>query len=619
MLRTVILGISAFYHDSAAAIIIDGEIIAAAQEERFTRIKHDPEFPFYAIKYVLEEAGIDYSELTAIAFYDKPLLKFERLLETYHAFAPKGLLSFTVAIPLWIKEKLFMKKLLRNQLKQFGESKVPLLFPEHHLSHAASAFYPSPFEEAAILTIDGVGEWSTTTISQGKSNEIKILKELQFPHSIGLLYSAFTYYLGFKVNSGEYKLMGLAPYGNQYSVQTKAFKEKIRSKLVDIREDGSILLNMSYFDFATKLTMTNDKKWDALFNLPRREPESAIIQDHMNLALAIQEVTESIVIALARTAQKITMSKNLVMAGGVALNCVANSKILNASIFDHIWIQPAAGDAGGAVGAAFAAFYIGYKQERKFSVLSDSMNNGYLGPQYSDKEILRTINKYEALYDYFKNFNDLTSVVSQKIAEGNVIGWFQGRMEFGPRALGNRSILGDPRNPEIQKILNLKIKFREGFRPFAPSILMEDLAYYYTTNVSSPYMLFVGSLKEELRNPEPENYSDFSLYYRLYHLRSAIPAVTHVDYSSRIQTVSKEANPKFWQLITDFKKITGCGMLVNTSFNVRGEPIVCTPQDAYIDFMRTDMDYLVLGNYLFDRKKQQFPVKYIEKIKISPD
>jgi carbamoyltransferase len=377
---------------------------------------------------------------------------------------------------------------------------------------------------------------------------------------------------------------------------------------------------MDYFDFATRLTMTNNRKWEALFGIPRRKPESAISQEHMDLALAIQDVTESIVIALARTAQKITNSKNLVLAGGVALNCVANSKILNAGIFDHIWIQPAAGDAGGAVGAAFAAFHIRFKQERKAPLLSDTMNYSYLGPQYSDKDILRAINKYEAGYDYFKNFDDLSLVVSKKIAEGNVIGWFQDRMEFGPRALGNRSILGDPRNPEIQKVLNLKIKFREGFRPFAPSILIEDLSSYYATNVPSPYMLFIGSLKEELRNPEPENYVDFNLYDRLYHIRSVIPAVTHVDYSARIQTVSKEANPKFWQLITDFKKITGCGILVNTSFNVRGEPIVCTPQDAYIDFMRTDMDYLVLGNYFFDKKKQkQFPVKHTEKIMISAD
>jgi carbamoyltransferase len=618
-MRIGILGISAFYHDSAAVILIDSEIVAAAQEERFTRVKHDSGFPVHAIKYVLDEAGMEYNELTAITFYEKPLLKFERLLETYHAFAPKGLLSFISAIPVWLKEKLFMKKLLQEQLQQFGTTKIPLLFPEHHLSHAASAFYPSPFDEAAILTIDGVGEWATTTIGYGTAENITNLKELHFPHSVGLLYSAFTYYLGFTVNSGEYKLMGLAPYGNPESAQTKLFKEKIVTKLVDIREDGSILLNMDYFHFATRLTMTNNRKWEALFGLPAREPESEIAQDHMNLALAIQEVTESIVLALAHTAQKITNSRNLVMAGGVALNCVANSKILNAGIFDHIWIQPAAGDAGGALGAAYAAYYIGHKNERKIASHSDSMKNCYLGPQYSDKDILQVIHKYDAPFDYFKDFNDLTQVVSKKIAEGSVVGWFQDRMEFGPRALGNRSILGDPRNPEIQKTLNLKIKFREGFRPFAPSILVDDLSHYFSTDVPSPYMLFVASLKEELRNTEPENYSDFKLYDRLYHIRSGIPAVTHIDYSSRIQTVSQETNPKFWQLITDFKKITGCGMLVNTSFNVRGEPIVCTPRNAYIDFMNTGMDFLVLGNYLFDKKKQQNPLNSVEKMKITLD
>jgi carbamoyltransferase len=619
-MRTGILGISAFYHDSAAAILIDGEIIAACQEERFSRIKHDSGFPVNAIKYVLEEASMDYDKLTAVIFYEKPFLKFERLLETYHVFAPKGLVSFISAIPLWIKEKLFMKKLLHKQLQHFGTAKIPLLFSEHHLSHSASAFYPSPFEEAAILTIDGVGEWATMTISYGSSGDIRVLKELHFPHSLGLLYSAFTYYLGFKVNSGEYKLMGLAPYGNPNSVQTKNFKEKILTELVDVREDGSILLNMHYFDFATRLTMTNNSKWETLFGLPRRKPESVILQEHMDLALAIQEVTESVVIALACTVQKITNSKNLVLAGGVALNCVANSKILNACIFDHIWIQPASGDAGGAVGAALAGFHIWLKKKRTVNLLSDSMNHSYLGPQYSDKDILRTISKYEAVYDYYKNFDDLSLTVSQIIAEGNVIGWFQDRMEFGPRALGNRSILGDPRNPEIQKILNLKIKFREGFRPFAPSILAEDLFDYYTKIVPSPYMLFVGSLREELRNPEPDNYGELKLFDRLYHIRSEIPAVTHIDYSARIQTVSKESNPKFWQLITDFKKNTGCSMLVNTSFNVRVEPIVCTPQDAYIDFMRTDMDYLVLGNYLFDKKKQkQFSLKHKEKIMISAD
>ncbi len=605
ILATVILGISAFYHDSAAALIIDGEIIAAAQEERFTRIKQDARFPVHAIQYVLQEAGMDYNDLSAVAFYDKPLLKFERLLETYHAFAPRGVQNFITAIPVWIKEKLFEKKLLHNRLSQFGKAKIPLLFPEHHLSHAASAYYPSPFEAAAILTIDGVGEWATTTIGYGEANRIKILKELKFPHSAGLLYAAFTYYTGFKVNSGEHKLMGLAPYGLKGSDRVRSFKEKIRSTLVDIREDGSFLLNMRYFNFATGLTMTNDKKWESLFGLPRREPESPITQAHMDLALAIQEVMEQMVIALAVTAQRITHCKNLVMAGGSALNCVANSKIAAAGIFDHIWIQPAAGDAGGALGAAYAAFHIGYRQERNIPIAFDAMKGACLGPQFTGRDILRAVHKYAAGYKYFENFEELTSTVSEKIAEGNVIGWFQGRMEFGPRALGNRSILGDPRNPGMQKILNLKIKFREEFRPFAPSVLEEEAARYFKTGAPSPYMLFVVSLREELRKQEPENYGDGDIYRRLYHIRSDIPAVTHVDYSARIQTVDKETNYKFWQLLSDFKKLTGLGMLINTSFNVRGEPIVCTPEEAYRCFMQTEMDYLVMENYLFDKKEQK--------------
>jgi carbamoyltransferase len=597
-----ILGISAFYHDSAAALIIDGEIIAAAQEERFTRIKNDAGFPFNAIKYVLEEGGIDYDNLSAVAFYDKPLLKFERLLETYHAFAPKGLLSFIKAMPVWINEKLFIKKLIRKKTRQFGSAEIPILFPEHHLSHAASAYYPSPFDDAAILTIDGVGEWATTTISHGKANQITILKELHFPHSVGLLYSAFTYYLGFKVNSGEYKLMGLAPYGNPNSFQTAEFKKKILAELVDVREDGSILLNMKYFDFATKLRMTNDKRWENLFGVPRRQPESEISQAHMNFALAIQEVTEYIIITLADATQKITGSKNLVMAGGVALNCVANSKIAMAGLFDNIWVQPAAGDAGGALGAAYAAYHIWGKGVKK---TIDSMKGTYLGPKYEDKHILNVIRKYEAQYSHFENLDELTTIVSKKIANGNVVGWFQGRMEFGPRALGNRSILGDPRNPAMQKIINVKIKAREEFRPFAPSVLLEDVGRYFKTNLSSPYMLFVASVKDELRKDKPGNYYELELHDRLYHIRSEIQSVTHVDYSARIQTVSKDDNPEFWQLLNSFKKLTGCSLLINTSFNLRGEPIVCTPQDAYRGFMHTGMDYLVIGNYLFDKTAQK--------------
>src|SRR5260221_9294244 len=619
-MRTAILGISAFYHDSAAAIIVDGIIIAAAQEERFTRRRHDPGFPVHAIRCVLDESGVPFDHLTAIAFYEKPLLKFERLLETYHAFVPKGSASFMKAIPLWLKEKLFMKKLLRNHLKQFGKAKIPMLFPEHHLSHAASAFYPSPYEEAAILTHDGVGEWSTTPLCHGISGEIRILKKQLLPHSLGLLYASFTYYLGFKVNSGEYKVMGLAPYGAPESLQVIAFKEKILSTLVDIREDGSILLNMDYFDFATGLRMANNLKWERLFGFPRRDPESAISQTHMNFALAIQEVTETIVVTLAQTVQRLTQCRTLVMAGGVALNCVANSKIVNAGIFENIWIQPAAGDAGGALGAAYAAYYIGCKVERRPVPLPDAMKGAYLGPSYTDKDIRRTINAYEATHQYFDDFNECSSFVSKRIAEGKVIGWFQGRMEFGPRALGNRSILADPRNPEMQKRINLKIKAREEFRPFAPSVLIDDLSHYYKTVMPSPYMLLTAMLKDILRKQGPENEFSEDLSTRLSHPRSDLPAVTHVDYSSRIQTVSRDANPRFWQLINDFKKITGHGILINTSFNRRGEPIVCTPEDAWRCFMRTEMDYLVVGNYVFDKQQQNaLPEESADKFNFEPD
>lgn len=605
MSRISILGISAYYHDSAAVILVNGEIIAAAQEERFSRIRHDSGFPVNAVKYVLEESGIDFNDLTAVAFYDKPLLKFERLLETYHSFAPAGLKSFIAAMPVWIKEKMFMRKLLRNQLAQFGDKKTEVLFPEHHLSHAASAYFPSPYDEAAILTVDGVGEWATTTICEGKLNRIKIHKELHFPHSVGLLYSAFTYYLGFRVNSGEYKVMGLSPYGNPDAVQSKEFREKILAEMVDVREDGSILLNMDYFDFATKLTMTNDRKWKSLLGVLRREPESGIKQEHMNLALAIQQITETIVVALARTARELTGCKNLVMAGGVALNCVANSKIADSGIFENIWVQPAAGDAGGALGAAYAVHHIFLGKAKEKSASYDAMKYARLGPQFSDIEIGRVINRYEAPFEYINDSAELTSIVSQKISDGKIVGWFQGRMEFGPRALGNRSILADPRNPEIQKNLNLKIKFREGFRPFAPSILLEDLPEYFSSDTPLPYMLFTAQIKKELQNSEPENYASLGLYDRLYHIRSNVPVITHVDYSARIQTVSADSNPLFWQLIRDFKKVTGCGMIVNTSFNVRGEPIVCTPREAYLDFMRTGMDYLVMGNYILDKTNQK--------------
>lgn len=603
-MRKAILGISAHYHDSAAALLVDGEIVAAAQEERFTRKKHDSSFPIHACRYVLEEAGIQYKDLAAVSFYDKPFLKFERLLETYHAFAPKGYVSFLSAMPAWIKEKLFMRRMLAEDLSRLGPGEVPLFYPEHHLSHAASAFYPSPYEEAAILTVDGVGEWSTTTIGRGKGKQISMLRELHFPHSVGLLYSAFTYYTGFTVNSGEYKLMGLAPYGNPQSARTEEFKRRITEELVDIRQDGSILLNMDYFDYATGLRMANDAKWERLFGMPRRQGESEISQAHMDMALAIQQVTEEIVLKLACSARQLTHSKNLVLAGGVALNCVANGKLLRTGTFENIWIQPAAGDAGGAVGAAYAVWHIQQGNERHVDGCGDAMRGSYLGPEFSDREIERSLGKYGAAAHYYEDNQELGADTAALLAEGNVVGWFQGRMEFGPRALGGRSILGDPRNPEMQKKLNLKIKYREGFRPFAPSVLEEDIGEYFELDRESPYMLLVAPVREDRQVPLPENYHEKPLYDRLYFLRSDLPSITHVDYSARIQSVSQKTNPRYWSLIHEFKKLTGYGVIVNTSFNVRGEPIVCTPEDAYRCFMRTEMDYLALGNYLLDKREQ---------------
>lgn len=602
------LGISAFYHDSAAVVISGDQILAAAHEERFTRLKHDLSFPAHAIGYVLQEAGLDIEDMTAIAFYDKPFLKFERLLETYHAFAPRGLKSFLAAVPVWVKEKLFMRKLVWSELEKIkGKAlavKPPLLFPEHHLSHGASAFYPSPFDEAAILTIDGVGEWSTTTIGHGRGKDIEILLELEFPHSLGLLYSAFTYYCGFKVNSGEYKLMGLAPYGLSQSSYYRRYKEAILNELVDIRDDGSLLLNMEYFDYATGLKMCKDEKWESLFGIPPRKEEGSLTQPYMDLALAIQEVTEEVVVRLARTAKKLTGSPNLVMAGGVALNCVANAKVLKAGIFDGLWVQPAAGDAGGALGAALAARHIWHGEERaRSSGVNDRMQGAYLGPSYGYKDVLRLKNKYQAEFTSYTDFGLLCDDVAKLIAEGKVVGWFQGRMEWGPRALGNRSILADPRNPEMQKRLNLKIKFRESFRPFAPSVLAEDLQEYFDLETVSPYMLLVAPVAEKYRMTIAANDSG-DLFERLYQLRSQIPAVTHIDYSARIQTVHRETNEPFWKLIQAFKKLTGFGLLVNTSFNVRGEPIVCTPEDGYRCFMRTEMDFLVINNHLFDKSRQ---------------
>ncbi len=599
-----ILGISAYYHDSAAALLADGEVIAAAHEERFTRKKQDSGFPLNAAKYVLEEAGLQLDQLDAVAFYDKPYLKFERLLETYHGFSPQGLKSFLSAIPVWIKEKLFMRKMLKDELAKIGAGKVRLLFPEHHLSHAASAFYPSPFEEAVILTIDGVGEWATTTIGRGSNNRIEILRELDFPHSLGLLYSAFTYYCGFKVNSGEYKLMGLAPYGISDVAETKQFKAKILAELVDVREDGSLLLNMDYFNYAAGLTMCRDKKWGALFGLAKRKPETDLSQPYMNLALAAQQITEDIVFMLAETAKNLTGCKNLVMAGGVALNCVANGKLLRKGIFENIWVQPAAGDAGGALGAAYAAWHIEKDKERKTSSRPDAMKGSYLGPEFDSIDIRRLSKRMKAPHQHYENFDHLCETAAGLLDQGLVVGWFQGRMEYGPRALGNRSILGNPCKPDTQKKLNLKIKYREGFRPFAPAVLEEDIRDYFDLDSPSPYMLLVAPVLEKRREPYPENYDTLKMYDRLYWQRSDVPAITHIDYSARIQSVSKSTNPRFWQIINAFKQKTGYGLIVNTSFNVRGEPIVCTPDDAYRCFMRTEMDYLVMGDYLFKKEDQ---------------
>lgn len=602
-----ILGISAFYHDSAAALTVDGKVIAAAQEERFTRDKHTPDFPKHAIMYCLEEAGLEIDELDAIVFYDKPLLKFERLLQTYYSFAPRGLVSFIRAIPVWLNEKMFLKKLIYDGLKEVGpynKKKVKLLFTEHHLSHAASAFLPSPFEKSAILTIDGVGEWCTASIGLGENGQVTMLKEMEFPHSVGLLYSAFTYFLGFTVNSGEYKLMGLAPYGNPDSPETEGFKAIIKDKLVDIKSDGSVWLDQSYFNYATGLRMVREDKWKALFGFGRREDESDLEQKHCNLALAIQQVTEEIVLKMAEEAKRLTNADYLCLAGGVALNCVANGKLLRENIFKDIYIQPAAGDAGGALGAALAASQMYFSETRVMQSGSDTMSGSYLGPDYSDKEIQLMNRKVKAVFEHKKDFSELTKIAAEKLAEGNVVGWFQGRMEFGPRALGNRSILGDARNPEMQKKLNLKIKYREGFRPFAPSVLAEKVSDYFELEADSPYMLIVAPVNEQRRKKLPDNYNDMPLWDRLYTERSDVQSITHLDFSARIQTVHKETNPRYHELISAFDQLTGYGLVVNTSFNVRGEPVVCTPFDAYRCFMSTEMDYLVIGDFIYCKTDQ---------------
>lgn len=598
-----ILGISAYYHDSAAALLVDGRLVAAAQEERFTRKKHDPGFPTHAVRYVLGEAGLQLADVVAVAYYDKPFLKFERLLETYHALAPRGLRGFLAGVPVWIREKLLMRQALTREFVAIGGCCPRLLFPEHHLSHASSAFFPSPFSEAAILTLDGVGEWATTTIGVGHGRWIRVLRQLDFPHSLGLLYSAFTVYCGFRVNSGEYKLMGLAPYGHREGSRVAEWKAKIYDQLVDVREDGSFLLNMRYFDFATGLSMCNDRAWSKLFGIPPRQPESEPTQEYMDLALAVQEVTEEIVLKLAATARRLTGCRQLVLAGGVALNCVANGRLLRSGLFEDLWIQPAAGDAGGALGAALAAWYIGMARPRSI-VSPDGMRGALLGPEFSGEEIQAVARRYGASFRQSPDFARLCEEVARLLVDGKVVGWFQGRMEYGPRALGNRSILGDPRGPEMQKNLNLKVKFREGFRPFAPSVQDESLDEYFQLDRPSPYMLLVAPVQSRRCLPLPERYHEWPLYDRLYQPRSDLPAVTHVDYSARVQSVGRETNPRYWLLIDYFRKLTGCGVLTNTSFNVRGEPIVCSPEDAYRCFMATGIDYLVMGDYLFDKREQ---------------
>lgn len=594
-----ILGISAYYHDSAACLVVDGEIIGAAQEERFTRKKHDSGFPVNAIKYCLAEAKLSPGEIDYVVFYDKPFLKFERIFETYLAFAPKGFASFATSLPVWIKDKLFQKSVILGALKDCCGNDIDwtakLLFSEHHLSHAASAFFPSPFEEAAVLTMDGVGEWATTSLAIGRGNKLAVKNEIHFPHSLGLLYSALTYYTGFKVNSGEYKVMGLAPYGEP------RFADLIRNNLIDIKEDGSFHLDMSYFNYCIGLTMTNER-FDKLFGAPPRKPESALTQREMDIAASIQAVTEEIVIKLAQGIRQSTGLKNLCLAGGVALNCVANGKLLKESIFDNIWIQPAAGDAGGAVGAALAAYYLMLNQPRKLDA-QDSMKGAYLGPEFSQADIEQRLTAAGAKFETVSD-TELINLTAQALAEGKAVGWHQGRMEFGPRSLGSRSIIADPRSPLVQKQLNLKVKYRESFRPFAPSVLREDAAEWFQINTDSPYMLLVADVAKDKQLEMTEEQKKLFGIDKLNVPRSKIPAITHVDYSARIQTVHKETNPKYHALISKFKEITGCPVIVNTSFNVRGEPIVCTPEDAFNCLMGTGIEFLAVGNCILKKEDQ---------------
>ncbi len=610
----IILGISAYYHDSAASLLINGKIIAAAQEERFTRIKHDSSYPFHAIEFVLKYAKIKLTDIDQVVFFEKPFLKFERLLETYTAFAPRGFRSFCMAMPLWLKEKLFQKKLILDQLKLndknfYDEKKI--YFSDHHLSHAASAFFPSPFNEAVVLTADGVGEWATTTVAIGKENNLELKKEIHFPHSLGLLYSAFTYYTGFKVNSGEYKLMGLAPYGKPI------YKDKIVNNLIDVKKDGSFWLNQDYFNYATGLTMTNHKFNDLFGQKVRDAKKEKLTQFHMDIAASIQEVTEDIMIKLARSLKEEFKISNLCLAGGVALNCVANGKILKEKIFENIWIQPAAGDAGGSLGAALALWHLEQNNPRKINP-NDDMQGSYLGPEYSQKEIENELDKIGAVYE-IKNEPELLNQTAEDLSKGDAIGWFQGRMEFGPRALGARSILGDPRSELMQKNLNIKVKFRESFRPFAPSILREDLSEWFEISENSPYMLFVANINPKKIIEMSEKQKKLFGIDKLNIKRSEIPAVTHVDYSARVQTVHKDTNPKYYNLLKKFKEKTNCPVVVNTSFNVRGEPIVNSPLDAFNCFMGTELDKLVIGNCYLDKDKQNQKLKFNYQDKFELD
>jgi carbamoyltransferase len=609
-----ILGISAFYHDSAAAAVVNGAIVAAAQEERFTRKKHDAGFPINAVRYCLEASGAALADFDRIVFYDKPFLKFERLLDTYVAFAPRGFNSFRMAMPLWLREKLFQKDLLFKELKQIDASTNILdkmLFTEHHLSHAASAFFPSPFEKAAVLTLDGVGEWATAALAIGEGNNLEIIKELHFPHSLGLLYSAFTYYTGFKVNSGEYKVMGLAPYGEPKYTQT------ILDNIVDLKADGTFWLDQSYFDYCTGLKMTNDK-FARLFGEPVRKPENLLTQFHMDIAASVQAVTEEIVLRLTRSVAAETGLKNLCLAGGVALNCVANGKILRDGKFENIWIQPAAGDAGGALGAALLGYHLYEQQPRAIVPGKDSMHGAYLGPCFEQGEIERSLSAAGARFDVVSD-DQLIELTAAALAEQKAIGWMQGRMEFGPRALGARSILGDPRSPSMQKTLNLRVKYRESFRPFAPSVLREDMAQWFDMDVDSPYMLLVAAVAKQRQLATSTAEQSLFGIDKLNVPRSTIPAVTHVDYSARVQSVHPDTNPRYHALISRFKELTGCPVLINTSFNVRGEPIVNTPEDAFRCFMGSEIEVLVVGNCFLNKEQQDPNLKIVYKDDVDPD